>query len=596
MRFLLPAVAALLPIVIAPGVLFYFDVTPKLVILLIGVSAALILWRGDLPLKSRANRIFFLLLAAQAVVLGISTAMSVHPALSLNGGNWRRFGLLSQLAVLLFGALVAIEVATNRNRVTLYLKAIVIGGLPVALFGILQYFGWDPWLPVQPYHIGDVNLTIVRPPSTLGHASYFATYLLVVIFAAAWLVRQAIWRVPASVTAVLCGAAIILSGTRAALVGLLAGTIVALWSERPSLQPKPRSVLAVVAAAAAALLIFIAFYLSPAGQGIRSRVTWVSQEPLGGARPLLWRDSLRMSVHHLALGYGPETFIREFPQNESIELARAFPDFLHESPHNIFLDALVSQGIPGILLLAALCSWGLWLGSSDSYMKGALIAMIVAQLFIAFVVPTAVFFNLILALLVRPEPTRRIPLVWVAASCCALVFTAYAIRLLVTDRALSVTNAALDRRDLQSAVTAHQQVLKWEPAGSSAELFYSRRLIDIAGKSPDIRIKAQAAREGAASALNATWMSEETANAWFNLAGFLSLTNSPADVERSLREAIRSAPYWYKPHWLLAQVLVAEHRLDEAGREAETAVNCNLRQPELLHTLENIRAAQRQLK
>jgi len=223
-----------------------------------------------------------------------------------------------------------------------------------------------------------------------------------------------------------------------------------------------------------------------------------------------------------------------------------------------------------------------------------LIAVMVAQLFTAFVIPTCFFFYLTLALLIQPGSTRPVPLARMAACCCALLLTVYVARWFVTDRALASTSAALDRGDLAGAIVAHRQVLKWAPPGSSPELYYSRRLVDLAGKSNDFRFKAQAIREAANAVLNATRTSEEPPNAWYNLAAFLSMTNTPADVERSLREAIRAAPYWYKPHWVLAQLLVAEHRLDEARHEAEIAVECNLKEPELLHTLENIRAAQRQ--
>lgn len=590
MRFVLPAVAALLPIVIAPGFLFYFDVTPKLVILLIGLGVALVLWRGELPLGSRFNRTFLLLLCAQAVSLVISTAASVYPALSLNGGNWRRFGLVSQVAILLFAVLVAADCARDRDRTTVYLKAIALGGIPVAIYAVLQYFGWDPWLPKQAYHAGEATWSIVRPPSTMGHASYLATYLLFVVFAAAALIRVRTWRILASLAVILSCTAILLSGTRAAMLGLVAGAAVLTFSTSRLLGFSisfPRIAAIVVVAGAA-------FYLSPAGQGIRNRVNWVSNEPLGGARPLLWRDTLRMSIHHLALGYGPETFIREFPRQESLNLARAYPDFLHESPHNIFLDALVAQGIPGLLILAALCGWGLWQGSPDLCLTAALIAMVVAQLFTVFIMPTAFFFYLTLALVIQPGSTRPLPLARIAACCCALLLTVYAVRWFVGDRALASTSVALDRGDLAGAIVAHQRVMKWALPGSSADLYYSRRLVDLAGKTNDFRLKAQAVREAANAALNATRTSEEPPNAWYNLAAFLSMTNAPADVERSLREAIRAAPYWYKPHWVLAQLLVAEHRLDEARREAEIAVECNLKEPELLHTLENIRAAQRQ--
>jgi O-antigen ligase len=585
MRFVLPVVAALLPVVIAPGLLFYFDVTPKLVILLIGLSAALILWRGELPLDSRRNRTFLLLLGAQAISLVVSTVASVAPALSLNGSNWRRFGLVSQIAVLLFAMLVAAECAADRDRVTLYLKAIVVGGIPVALYAILQYFGWDPWLPKQSYHAGEATWSIVRPPSTMGHAGYLATYLLFVVFAAAALIRARTWRLPAGLSAALASTAILMSGTRAAMLGLLAGAALLVFLTS--------RLLGFLTSLAAIVLVSV-LYFSPAGQGLRNRVNWVSNEPLGGARPLLWRDSLRMSLHHPALGYGPETFIREFPPQESLDLARAYPDFLHESPHDIFLDALIAQGIPGLLVLVAFCAWGLWQKSADPCIKGALVAALVAQVFTAFILPTCLFFYLTLALLIQPGPLRSIPLARIAGWCCALLLTVYALRWSVADSYLASASAALDRGDLARAIVAHRQVLKWALPGSSSDLYYSRRLVDLVGKSTDFRFKAQGIREAANAAILATRNSEDPPNAWYNLAAFLSITSSPADVERSLRESIRAAPHWYKPHWVLAQLLVAERRLDEARREAEIAVECNQNEPELINTLEKIRAAQRQ--
>src|ERR1035441_6102828 len=45
-----------------------------------------------------------------------------------------------------------------------------------------QDLGWDPILPAAAYHVGAGIWTIVRPPSTLGYASYIATWLLYVVF------------------------------------------------------------------------------------------------------------------------------------------------------------------------------------------------------------------------------------------------------------------------------------------------------------------------------------------------------------------------------------------------------------------------------
>jgi O-antigen ligase len=634
MRFVLPLVAAILPVVIAPGLLFYFDVTPKLLFLLIGAAVALVLWRGDLPMGSRRNRVFLWLLLLEGASLAISTALSTHPALSLNGGNWRRFGLVTQLAVLIFATLVAADCASGSERVRTYLKAIVVGGIPVGIYAVMQYFGWDPWLPKGSYHVGD----IVRPPSTLGHADYLGTYLVFVVFACVGLFRgnqtparnhaddmssspgrpidnrpqvsnlphigrtraANCWQWVAGVTAALACAAIVMSGTRAALLGLVGGAVVILVlrgpgrpiDNRPQVSNLPHIKWWAIGTAAVVGLGCV-FYFSPAGKAIRNRVHWIAEEPLGGARPLLWRDSLAMSVNHLAFGYGPETFITEFPRHESVDLARAFPEFLHESPHNIFLDALISQGIPGLLVLAGLCVWGVFAARKSPALGAALAGGITAQLFTSFVLPTAVFFFLTLALLVQPGPTRRIPVLRLAACFGAVILAVYAVRFIVADHALAGASASLDRGDLQNSISEYGRSVQWALPGSSADLYYSRRLADFVHKTSDFRIKAQALRAAYTAALNATHTSEERSNAWYNLAGFLATTDSPADVERSLRESIAAAPNWYKPHWVLAQLYLVQKRLDDAQREAEIAVQCNGKAPEVLNTLENIRTAQR---
>src|ERR1051325_1300441 len=123
------------------------------------------------------------------------------------------------------------------------------------------------------------------------------------------------------------------------------------------------------------------------GWSLRSRTRWFREDPWGGARPWLWRDSVRMAAAHPFLGYGPETFPATFPARESAELARAYPDFSHESPHNLFLDALVSGGILGLLCLAAISAAAF--RTAGPWQAGALGAALVAEQFTVFTIPTA---------------------------------------------------------------------------------------------------------------------------------------------------------------------------------------------------------------
>ncbi|HEV2689701.1 MAG TPA: hypothetical protein VGV35_14160, partial [Bryobacteraceae bacterium] len=127
MRFLVPLVAALVPLLITPGLLSYFDVTPKIAILLFGVSLILLYprgtWRDIRTLWSaRAGRYFAVLLAAAWLSCFVATTFSRYPPLSVHGGTWRRFGLLSTTGLLLFAFAAAAWLAADRKNVLTLLR------------------------------------------------------------------------------------------------------------------------------------------------------------------------------------------------------------------------------------------------------------------------------------------------------------------------------------------------------------------------------------------------------------------------------------------------------------------------------------------
>src|SRR5258707_10095227 len=91
----------LIVLVLAPGLLFHFDVTPKLILLLIAASVS------GAGLRPAYRSLFTLLLVASLLSLALSTALSPAPALSAFGTNWRRYGAFTQAAVLLFAWFVS---------------------------------------------------------------------------------------------------------------------------------------------------------------------------------------------------------------------------------------------------------------------------------------------------------------------------------------------------------------------------------------------------------------------------------------------------------------------------------------------------------
>jgi O-antigen ligase len=561
--FLALAIAAI-ALILAPGLTFSFDIAPKLAVLLLASALA--------PLPLRRSRFWYLLIPT-AVWLTVSSLLSARPVLSLYGSSWRRYGVLAQFAVLV----LAWSIYGQARRIGVFLRVVTAAGLLTALYGVAQYLGWDPLLPSSVYRIGEGVWTIVRPPSTLGYASYFATWLLFVIF---WSLA-----LPGKFTKVIFSAAIVallLTGTRAAILGLLAGG--AVWCYWRGFRVSRRSL-------AVSLLVLAAgavFYFSPLGQQMRSRTRWFREDPWGGARPLLWRDSLRAGLARPLFGYGPETFTSAFPRFESPELARAYPDFAHESPHNMFLDALVSQGIPGLLLLIAWCAAGFAAAwrirarhpAISAALAAALAAGIVSQQFTVFIIPTALIFFATVALAegLRADaapPRRYFPI--------ALPLLYFAVRIALEDHALLLTQRALAKGDLASAASNYAR------SRDADDLWYSRSLAAFAGKAPTIPMRLQAIEQAIAAGERATRTAEAPFNAWYSLSALRASQNDAAGVERCLRSAIAANPNWFKPHWVLSQVLRAEGRMSEARREALTAAELDAgKHPEVARALQEI--------
>jgi O-antigen ligase len=601
MRILLPLVAALVPLAIAPHLLFYFDVTPKVVLLLCGAAFALLMGPGRNAWKSLlarpAGRWFCGLLAAQVLSLVISSAFSVARDLSLHGGTWRRFGLLSQVAMFAFALISAAWLSADPGRLAPLLRAVAISGAVAGIYGILQYFGFDPLLDRATYVTGEGEWAIVRPPGTLGHAGYFATWLLYPAFAGVWLAARdskPAWRWLGMIAAVLAVVAITLSGTRSALLGLTLGVTVLAAGSGAKVRRYT------IAGAVALLLAAAALYISPAGLPLRARVRWWREDPVGGARLMLWRDSIRMGAARPVAGFGPETFAGEFPRYESISLASGWPDFYHESPHNMFLDSWTAQGLPGVAVLMMLVALGLvaaW-RSRVTELSAGLVAVLVAQQFLAFTVATALLFYLWLAIAVSLDGPRaaepnairfRIGCI-VARVALAAVFVMLGMHLCMPAWYMARAQAHLDKGELKAALADSNQARVWARGGWSADLYWSRRLLQFSQASTNSIDKLQTAGEAFEAAVRATAGAEEPQNAWYNLAAFYAARNDAGPAEQSLRSAIQHAPCWFKPHWMLAKLLEATGRVPEASAEADTAVTLDGgKHPEVLATQLHLR-------
>jgi hypothetical protein len=124
-------VVACVALAIAPGHAFYFDVTPKVAVLLAGAGALVTAAARRKELR-RAPRLFTVVLALNGASLGLSTALSANGSLSLYGGSWRGYGALVEGATMLFAWLVA-----RQSNARPMLWVVAIAAVPAAIWGTL---------------------------------------------------------------------------------------------------------------------------------------------------------------------------------------------------------------------------------------------------------------------------------------------------------------------------------------------------------------------------------------------------------------------------------------------------------------------------
>jgi hypothetical protein len=182
--------------------------------------------------------------------------------------------------------------------------------------------------------------------------------------------------------------------------------------------------------------------------------------------------------------------------------------------------------------------------------------MLVSQQFTSFTVPTELFFYLCAGLLLRevaPAPRWKL---WPAG----LLFLGFAIYLMSGDVMLASARRALDHGDPAKAMVRIEDARRW---GASADVYFSRRLSGVGNFA--------AWQDAMNCAAHAPETADDPQNALLNLAAMQAVSGDAATVEQTLRRAIDAASNWYKPHWLLAQVLEREGRMLEARTEARAA-------------------------
>ena len=568
-------VVAVTPLALITGVFLSHDVIPKLVVILGGAGLLLFLipqWSAGLKQlwAGAAGRWFLILLIAQCVSLIVSAALSSQAGVSLVGTTWRRFGALEQIAALAVAAAVASVVATRPGWTTGLFRALTLCGGVAALYGISQYFGFDPFLDPRLYTI-DYLGGIVRPPATMGHAIYFAAYLVPVALISGWSAAadpSRRWRVVHAVTALLAPLAILLSGSRGSLLAVLGGAVFLLIGMRPPVRR-------LVAGAALVLAITAGVAVSPAGANLRNRVAQWRDDP-GTARLGVWRDTPALIAKSPLFGSGPDTFATAFRAIESADLSRAYPDFIHETPHNALIDAICGQGILGLaILVGALVTGPRTKGSPG--LRAALTGMLIGCVFASLTLITFLYLWTIAGLLAASGPEIKKNQMpgpihnWLRAAAvfAGAMFIVVAVVLAIQDAAYADLRSAVEAKDSAGATTSYERATSFGIGLPGYELWSSQQLAVLGRALGNTPAGALAWKQAGVAAALAQDRGEDRFTAAYQLSILAIVKSDLNGAEAKAREAISLSPNWYKAHLLRSQILQAMGRNEEAAREAD---------------------------
>jgi len=584
---LLAAVVAI-PLAIVPGLFLRLFTTPKIVVLYLAAAVLLVSldawWPGlKLLARTRYGAVLCGGLLAEVASLLVSAALSNQPLLAFAGTTATRLGAVTGIVTIVIAAALAGYVFLNRSFARRILFAMEMAAAIAAAYGIAQYFGWDPLLRTEIYteHIPE---TLIRPPSTLGHAIYFGAFLLPGTLIAASALETGMRRWLHACVFGWCTLAIVLTGARSALLGLAVGGLILAYSQVKFTRGKRTLRYLATASALVALAIGL-LAVSTSGQSFRVRVSQWMRDPAGGTRLLVWRDSLHLVRDHPLTGIGPATFTGEFRRIQSLELSHKYPDHYHEDPHNLLLGVAVDQGVPGLAAVLLLTGCGIVCGlgrmrqgsSLSRTLIAALASFTIALQFTPLTGPNWLYFLALIALLVsiskdpvrsdRPECSRKPKLI--LAACNAAVILAVATSFALQDAAVASTGRWAANRDLDHARESY--ALSATLMLPSDDLWCSKEIAAMA------RVLASPQREAAlALAKDASIRAEQNSE-----LGFVALVQSAAlcmlgsedrIAEEKLGLAARAAPGWYRPHLRLATLLAAEGRSEDARHEHELAL------------------------
>ncbi|MBT3704179.1 O-antigen ligase family protein [Candidatus Peregrinibacteria bacterium] len=348
--FCVAGILVLVPLTFWMGAYLPFEL-PKIFIfrLLLYLSALLVvlkfLWGSgiEVPGVFRRKEVW-LSLVILCLIVGISSFSSDSFLMSVLGSYHRHQGLFSFAHYLLFFGVLSFGL--NRERMKRALLFGVASFVVVLIYGLFQKAGM--------YFVNiNVDEFLGRTFSTLGHPNFFGSYIVLMFFPVLGLCLNNRKRLALALGAIVLILALInlyFSGGRAAVVGLIAGLVIFVYSLSDLKKRFPFKKYVVAAMAVFILWISLFGRFSLNEENLRSVKT----------RMIMWPQVIEMVEDKPFFGYGPDTFPVAFApyMNRDLLDVEKF-NFIPDRAHNIFLQTFSDFGFlgGGLIVLMFMYWW-----------------------------------------------------------------------------------------------------------------------------------------------------------------------------------------------------------------------------------------------
>jgi putative inorganic carbon (HCO3(-)) transporter len=319
--------------------------------------------------RVRVTRVEWLVLALLAWIV-LTTVLSVHPATAVFG-KYRRFeGLLSFMTYI--GAFfLTLQVVDRPARIRALARTLVVGGVLVALYGVIQYLGLDPaaW--------GRLPFEANRAFSTYGNPDLLAGYLifpLVISLALAFSEQEQRMRAFYWGTFLVVAFCWLVAFVRGAWIGGTVALIalgVAVARSRTRYTSVDWSFTGLVAAVLG-LATVRSLSSTDAVMNVASRITSIFKFNEGSAqtRFQIWEAAIAAIKERPVFGWGADTFRLLFPRFKP-EAYTQTAGYLSvaDNVHNYPLQLATAIGIPGLLMLYGLFAWTLLTSAKAAFSR-----------------------------------------------------------------------------------------------------------------------------------------------------------------------------------------------------------------------------------